>query len=170
MEIILNLTTILQSIAIAMGVGSSTIAVLNFFSAIGDNVIDATERTMMGIVYIVLRVSMNLILLTTLLLTYLGVSALGGAYFTVVTLSIWLLIIVLFLNAFLMTKHIMPSTIGPALQAASWHTLGITTTLISLRLTDYTFLKFFIGYMALFILAVALVNGAMIHIRHTNAQ
>ena len=99
----LILLTIIQSFSISLGVGSSTLAIINFFAAIADGVIDETERRMMGIVYVVLRVAMVLILFSSLLLfalqfgtEWIGrISAFEAAY--LITLG------VLFVNAILMT-------------------------------------------------------------------
>jgi hypothetical protein len=62
------LITILQTFSISLGVGSSTLAIINFFVAIADSKIDETERIMMGVVYTVLKVAMVLILTTTIIL------------------------------------------------------------------------------------------------------
>lgn len=133
--------------------------------AIRDGVIDESERNLMGITYIVLRVAMVLILLTTLLLALPTYFEAGTAYFTPLTMSIWTLLLVLYLNAFLMTKHIMPSTFGPAIQAATWYSLGIIGALISIGQSDFTFLNFVLSYATAIALAVAVVNGEMARLK-----
>ncbi len=65
MDVIFILVAILQSIGISLGVGSSTIAIVNFFVAIADGKIEPTERKMMQVTYVILRVAMVTILLTT---------------------------------------------------------------------------------------------------------
>ena len=65
MELLLLITAVIQSFAISLGVGSSTLAIVNFFVAIDDGKIDDTERKMMGVVYIILRIAMVMILFTT---------------------------------------------------------------------------------------------------------
>ena len=65
MEIIIIVIAILQIFSVSLGVGSSTLAVLNFFVAIADGKISDEERNMMGVVYIVLRISMLAILFTS---------------------------------------------------------------------------------------------------------
>lgn len=163
MEIIILLVAILQGFAISLGVGSSTLAIVNFFVAIADGKIDDIERKMMGVVYVVLRVAMVLILLSTLFLA--GISYVDGG----ITLSqgVQLIIVaVLFINATLMTKHIMPSTFGPALQAGSWYTLSVVTTMTALGIASYTYLIFVLAYITWLVLAVAIVNGVMAWLRH----
>jgi hypothetical protein len=170
MEIIIVLVAIIQSMAISLGVGSSTLAIINFFVAIADGKIDPQERAMMGIVYTVLRVAMVLILLTALVLTGINYSIAGLAYFNPFVLAVWTVIGVLYLNAFLMTKHVMPSNIGPGLQAASWYTLGVLMTLIPLGLDGFDYFEFVIGYAAGIALALAIVNGIMSYQKQQRAE
>lgn len=158
MDLIFVLLSILQSIAIALGVGSSTLAITNFFVAIADGEIDKTERKMMGVVYIILRVSMGLILVTTALIATILYSELGIDYFTPFAIGLWVLITVLFVNAFLMTKHMMSSSTGPSLQAASWYTMGILMALFAQRLHEFTLMQFIFGYAAMIVFVTILVN------------
>lgn len=161
MTAFLTVVAILQSFSISLGVGSSTLAIINFFAAIADGVIDDTERRMMGIVYVVLRVAMAVILVTTLLLLAAEYSSLGIMNMTPFAVAQFFTLIMLFLNAMLMTAHLMPSTFGPAIQAGSWYTLGTLMALRSLDMTEFTFTQFFLGYIAWIVLAVAIVNGVM---------
>lgn len=165
METIILLAGIFQSIFISLGVGSSTLAIINFFAAIADGTIDETERRMMGIVYVVLRVAMVGILLTTIMLhiPYIITQGLWGM--TTFMLAQWLVLIVLYGNAILMTKHLMPSTFGPGIQAGSWYTFGIMMALALQGITSYTFLQFALGYLGVLILAVGSVNGVMAYLK-----
>lgn len=161
MELIIILVAILQSVSVSLGVGCSTIAIINFFTAIADGKIDETERKMMGVVYTVLRVAMVLILFTTTILTAIFYGEYGFSYFTPYVIGYWMLIVVLFANAVLMTKHVMPSTVGPALQAATWYTLGILMSLLMLGLFEFKLLHFTLGYVVAILAAVSVVNGIM---------
>jgi hypothetical protein len=161
MEWILVIVAILQSVAVSLGVGSSTLAILNFFIAIKDGVIEPSERSMMGIVYVVLRIAMVIILITSCTLLLKGYGENGTAVFTPYILSIWLVIFVLYKNAILMTYKIMPSTFGPAIQASSWYTLGVLMALFSLDLINFSLPLFILAYITTIILAVSLVNGTM---------
>src|SRR5690606_27543192 len=89
-----------------------------------DGKVDESERRMLGVIYILLRISMVAILLTTLIVTTLRPDIFGTQ-----ELFIWILVGVLYANAFLMTKHWIPMKIGPALQAATWYTLGFIVTI-----------------------------------------
>ena len=165
MEIIIILAAILQSIGISLGVGSSTLAITNFFVAIADGTIDENERRMMGIVYIVLRIAMVLILITTALLSIIQYSIHGTEFISSFVVAFWILISVLFANAILMTKHIMPSTFGPAIQAATWYTMGVLTSLSSLGLMGFSLIQFILAYTAVIFLAASLVNGMMAYLK-----
>lgn len=161
MIFITTIVSILQSFAISLGVGSSTLAIVNFFAAIADGTIDETERRMMGIVYVVLRIAMVAILLTTLLLLAIQNAAIGFENIGAYTYAQLLVLAVLFGNAALMTLHIVPSTIGPAIQAGSWYTLGTLLALASLGQTNFTLLQFLLGYISWIVLSIAIVNSVM---------
>jgi hypothetical protein len=155
---------ILQSIFIALGVGSSTLAILNFFTAISDGNIDKTERRMMGIVYVILRIAMVGILVTTL--TLLGPALFSDtqelANFNIAQLII---IAVLFINATLMTLRKMPAKYGPGIQAGSWYTLGIISALQLQGMVDYSVIDFIIAHVLLMVLAIIGVNYWMKRVR-----
>lgn len=161
MTIFITLVAILQSFAVALGVGSSTLAIINFFAAIADGTIDDTERRMMGIVYVVLRVAMVAILITSILLISLEFSSVGLENISAFTIGQLLALFVLFTNAMLMTAHLVPSTFGPAIQAGSWYTLGTLAALKTVGVTDFAFGHFLMAYVTWIILAIAIVNGIM---------
>jgi hypothetical protein len=73
----------------------------------------------------------------------------------------WILIGVLYLNAILMTKHIMPSKIGPALQAATWYTLGFIVTIHMFKLVQLDTVTFSLLYAVDIIISLVVVNGYM---------
>jgi len=161
MVFIITLTSIIQALATSLGVGSSTLAIVNFFVAIADGKIEPDERRMMGVVYIVLRIAMLLILATTLALFMHTYVAYGVPAITTFHIAQLLVLAVLFINALLMTIHLMPNTFGPALQAGSWYTLGVLAALSGLDLVDFTLLQFSLGYLTALISAIGLVNGVM---------
>jgi hypothetical protein len=161
MEIIIILATVLQGAAISLGMGASTLAIINFFVAIADGKIEPDERKMMGVVYVILRVAMVLILVTFLIL--LGVQYLSDTP-VIINLAQATLIAVLFGNAVLMTKRIMPSKIGPALQASTWYTQGIMAAVLPLGYV-LSFGQFLLAYAALIVFAVSIVNGVMAYLK-----
>lgn len=152
--------SVIQSFAISIGVGSSTLAILNFFSAIKDGVIDETERRMMGIVYKVLRLAMAGILISTYGLFQIQYVYHGVASFSLLDLAQLFTLSVLFLNAALMTAHVMPSTFGPALQAGNWYALGFITAIKTLPFS-LSFLQLSLSYITWIVFAISLVNGVM---------
>lgn len=165
MEIIIILLSIAQSIAISLGVGASTLAIINFFVAINDGDISTDERKLMGVVYIVLRVAMGAILVTSLLLALYHAADHGLAdYLTAYKAALWTLIAVLFVNAILMTKHLISSTFGPAIQAGTWYTLGVVTALLPMNLHNFTYWHFLVIYLAALALTVTVVNAFILQL------
>lgn len=165
MTIFLTLISIIQSFSISLGVGSSTLAISNFFVAIADGSIDDTERKMMGVVYIVLRVAMIMILISTLVILSLKYAATGLSEMSAFHFGQIFATLILFVNAMLMTAHLMPSNFGPAIQAGNWYTLGTLSALLPLGLTGFTFTQFFLAYVTWLVLAVAIINGIMAILR-----
>lgn len=162
MTVFISILMVLQSFAISLGVGSSTLAITNFFVAIADGTIDPAERRMMGVVYVVLRVAMVAILgcITAILaLQWLD----GSLFFTAAHAAALIIILVLYANALLMTMRIMPSTVGPGVQAGSWYALGTLQAfaLQSITVTGSYFITFLLAYTAWLVLAVGIVNGIM---------
>ena len=123
-EILFAILVITHSGAITLGVGASTIAIAGFLTAIVDGTFDPSERRIMGVVYISLRVAM-----ITILLMSLGIFLMRPDFFGEFTLPMWVLVAVLYVNAFLMTKHLISMQVGPALQAGTWYTLGFLLTI-----------------------------------------
>lgn len=160
MTTFLILVAIVQSFSISLGVGSSTLAIANFFVAIADGGISPDERRMMGVVYIVLRIAMILILITTLCLLAAQYNA-GTLYFGPFFIAQLTVIAVLFINAMLMTAHIVPSNFGPAIQAGNWYTLGTLAALVPLNLTGFSLMHFFLAYITWIVLAISIVNAIM---------
>lgn len=161
MESIILTAAVFQQIGVALGMGSSTLAVLSFFLAIKDGRIEPVERQFMGLTYLVLRVGMVLILLTTLALAFIGFSASGVAYFTVPVIATIILTAMLYLNSILMTMHLMPSKFGPAIQASSWYTLGFLFALLANGVNSFSLGTFLLGYLGMFILFYLIINLKM---------
>ena len=161
MTTLFTLIAILQAFSISLGTGASTLAIINFFVAIADGGISPDERRMMGVVYIVLRVAMVLILLTTitLLIRQYGIGGLSSM--STFHLGQALAITVLFVNAVLMTKHMIPSNFGPAIQAGNWYTLGTLSALLPLGIVGFSLTQFALAYIAWLILAISIVNAIM---------
>ncbi len=115
----------LFSVFVSLGVGASTIAVSQFLFAMRDKQVDPSERSMLGVVYFILRIAMGGILATALLLT-----ALNGAPFMhplgAFAIATFAMLAILYGNAIAMTMHWIPLRIAPAFQAGAWYTLGIS--------------------------------------------
>lgn len=161
MEMIFALGSLVQAVAISLGVGCSTVAIVSFFVAIADGTISPEERKLLGATYVLLRIAMFTILATSVILALLHFESGFAGHFTPFVISRWVLIFVLFANAVLMTKRIMPSNFGPAVQAGTWYTLGIITALIPLGLAQFSLFEFLVGYAATLALTVTVVNMTM---------
>jgi len=167
MEIIFIIASLLLSIGISLGVGSSTIAIINFFAAIADGIIDPTERRMMGVTYIMLRVAMVVIALTLLthyMIGYVGFNT--PLYGSTHAVAMGIVTVILYSNALAMTYRLMPSTFGPAIQASSWYTLGGLSALLTLDVTNFSIVVFLVAYLTMFTLFLCVVNGVMAWLRH----
>jgi hypothetical protein len=170
MELIFVLVAIIQIFSISLGVGSSTLAVTNFFVAIADGKIDETERKMMGIAYIILRIAMVTILITTSILFARAYLTHGLASISTLMIAELTMIAMLYINASLMTLHIMPSTVGPAFQAASWYALGALYALLALQIANFTYVQFLLGFAADCALNVTITNGLMWYFKSKRAK
>lgn len=165
MEIVFVGVAIFQSIGVALGVGASTLAIISFFVAIADGQINSDERRLLGVVYIVLRVAMVVILLATCLLTLMGYYNFALSGVAPYGVAFFVLIAVLYGNAILMTLHKMPSTLGPALQASTWYTLGVLNALLPLGLVAFTLLEFLLAYLAVIAITTTVVNVHLAQIK-----
>jgi hypothetical protein len=164
MDMLLMTLNVIQSMGISLGVGASTLAVTLFFLAIRDGQISSDERSYLGVVYFVLRVAMAIILSAAILLAVLGFVAHGESFFTGYTTAQTVLITILFVNAFLMTLHIIPSTLGPAIQAASWYGLGFLASLYAHGIKEVNLFIFFFAYLTLVFFALSFINAMMVYL------
>ena len=150
---------VLQHLAISIGLGGSTLAITNFFAAIKDGHIDATERRMMGIVYVVLRVAEVIIVLTTVGLYGFTYTSTTGT-FNVLEYGQLVALLVLFVNSLLMTIRMIPSTFGPGIQAGSWYVLGFIAAIEPLGV-HVTVTQFALCYITWIAFSTSFVNGVM---------
>lgn len=150
-----------QGSAVSLGVGASTIVITSFLVALTDGKIDPSERRMLGVLYVALRVAMFSILGTTAL-----IAALKPAQFDGIETYLIILIAALFANAILMTKHWISSKIGPAIQAGTWYTLGFVMTIYAFSLFSFTPLGFATLYGTDILIAIVIVNAFMLRMKH----
>lgn len=159
-DIIFAILVVVHSSAIALGVGASSVAIAGFLTAIADGTFDPSERRIMGVVYLSLRIAMGMILVTSAAILWLDPSFFGSF-----TAPLWFLMFILFLNALLMTKHWIPYTLGPAIQAGTWYTLGF---LITIYIFDFATLNIAVisgFYLADLLLAFVIVNACMAYLK-----
>lgn len=142
--------------SVALGVGASSLAITGFMVALYDGVIEPGERRILGVTYWALRWAMLMIPVTLSVVTYLDPGIIPHVHF------IWIIIAVLYINAFLMTKHWMPIQVGPALQAASWYTLGFLLSIAMFDLHELTLTLFLSLYVIDTLFFLTVVNGYLL--------
>jgi hypothetical protein len=150
---------VIQHLASSLGLGGSTLAITNFFAAIKDGHIDATERRMMGIVYTVLRVAEVIIVLSTIGIYSFTYTSQTGM-FDILEYGQLVALLVLFVNSLLMTIKLMPSTFGPGIQAGSWYVLGFIAAVKPLGL-HISVTQFTLCYITWIMFSTSFVNGVM---------
>lgn len=165
METLILGLKVLQGMGISLGVGASTLAIIFFFLAIKDGQISRDERSYLGVIYVVLRVAMGIILGTSVLAAILGYLDQGALYFTPYICAQAILTAVLFVNALLMTIHVMPSTFGPAIQASSWYSLGFLAAAYAQGIGNINMLVFVFAYATLVFFAVSFINAMMAYLK-----
>ncbi len=146
---------VLLQIGMGLAVGSSTFAVIFYFKAKRDGVIDATERSFLHIVYTVLRIAFLLIFASLFVQSIVayrnGVWSdfTGGTYW-----MMWIVLAVILTNALLMDWHVMPMSVGPAIAVGSWYTLYLVFTLRTLGLDEIPLMLLVIYYLLFLVFMV----------------
>lgn len=165
MELLFIILSIVNAMTIPLGVGASTVAIFNFFTAISDGTIDQKDRQFMSVTYVILRVAMVLILVSEVGLILLRYSSLGELDVSSFAIAQLILVGLLFANAILMTARLMSSTFGPAIQATSWYGLGFTSALVPLKLDHFSLYTFMFVYIICLSLVALLINWRMAHLK-----
>ncbi len=117
-----SLIELVWNIGLTFGVGSSTFALIFYIQALGDGVIDDSEKRLMHTVYVVLRIGIALIVLSLLSGLLFEQTAFNG-----VSSKAWFLLSIIIGNAILMSRHKMPMRFGPVLAGGSWYALFLVT-------------------------------------------
>jgi hypothetical protein len=139
--------------AVGLGIGASTLAIASFLTALQDGKIDPSERRMLGVIYWTLRWAMVSIVATVAAVGYFYPGTLAVAPY------VWILMIVLIVNAVLMTLHKIPVWLGPGLQAATWYTLGFMFSIDAFDLLHVDTSVFLILYAIDIVVVLAVVNA-----------
>jgi len=158
LETLLPFVVIYFNTAVSLGVGGSSIVIASFLVALADGKIDQPERALLGVIYVTLRVAMASILAMLVYIALVAPDILPSI------LYFGIMVAVLYLNAILMTKHWISSKLGPALQAATWYTLGFVTVIDAFTLYEVSLAFFLTLYLVDIVIAVAAVNGIMLYL------
>ncbi len=145
-----SLLTFVREMGLTLAVGSSTFALIFYFKAIADNVIDVTERSFLHTVYFVLRIGLIILIVAEGLEALIHLSS--PSYFADPDFLFRVTLLAIIIgNAALMQIHRMPMRLGPALAGASWYSF-FTLSVFSPTGLPYLFL--FACYLAFVALAV----------------
>lgn len=151
----------LGGMALSLGVGASTLALIFHFMGMRDVAHRETGRPYQKVVYTVLRIAMALILLTEIIKGILYAQAgmdMQALLAAPVLLFLWTVIVVLFVNAMLMTLHVMSRKLGPAIQVASWYTLGVTTALPTVTFVYLPLILTYLGAILTLAVVIELIS------------
>ncbi|MEX0652293.1 MAG: hypothetical protein WD153_02425 [Candidatus Paceibacterota bacterium] len=145
---------------LTLAVGASTFALIFYYVAIQDGIIDASEKRFMHVVYRVLRVGLVLIIVTELCLALFHYMQDGFLFFkNEFLLFTWTVLAVIVCNAILMQKHKMPMWLGPALAGGSWYTLALVHAFPPAALSSYTTLGvYYVTFVALMVVALKIIK------------
>ena len=145
---------------ITVAVGASTFAVIFYYVAIQDGVIDSSEKRFMHIVYTVLRIGMVVIIITQLLSAFLLYSRGDSSLFlNEFLLFNWTLLGIIIVNAVLMQRHYMPMWLGPALAGGSWYTLAFINAFAPSSFASYSTLAVYYGlFVALMVILLRIIT------------
>ncbi len=160
-----SILEVLSAIALSLGVGSSTFALIFHFMGMRSPTARTAGKPYQHVVYIVLRVAMALVLLAEIgkVVLYiqngLTVETLRTAH---PLLFLWTLIGMLYANAILMTLHRMPMRLGPAIQATSWYALGVLTALPAVTFTYLPLLLTYLGGIVVMAVIIELITQRIV--------
>lgn len=121
METIISL--IFQT-GLSIGVGASTLALTLYIIALSDGKINASERHMLGGVYVLLRIGMVLIAFG-LVLSFMFETVARDLQYALQ----WAMLGALVTNALMMAHNKISMSFAPALQGATWYSLFFITVL-----------------------------------------
>lgn len=142
-----------------LGTGGATIAEFQINRALKDGKVDANERALMHVNYTIIRVGMGIILLSVIGMFWYHLRA--GNTFILTSEKLWikdLMFVMIFVNAFLLTKRWIPLWLGASISFTSWW--GATLLGLAGRL-PYSFETYLLGYVA----AIFIIAGVLHLIR-----
>lgn len=154
-----TLLIILHVAGTILGVGGATIAEVNIMTALKDGKVDKSEGALMHANYKMIRVGTAIVLISGILMIWWLYNS--GAESILMDQKLWFkdtLLILIILNAFLISKRLVPLWLGAAISFTSWW----TATILGLwKDQPYNYLELAIG----FVIAVFVVAGILELIR-----
>ncbi len=156
-----SVVLVLEQLGLTLAIGSSTFAVVFYFAAITDRVIDPSERRFMHIAYRVLRIGLGLIVATSVFRAIEHYTAGDISYFST---SFWFLVFLLLViigNATAMTYHRVPMWLGPALAGGSWYAYFFIYTLRPTTLSFFVMLAGYVLWIAIVVLVFRVLRSTV---------
>lgn len=149
-----------------LGTGGATIAEFQITTALKDKKVSLEERALMHANYTMIRVGMAIVLLSVIGMFWYHLGL--GNDWILTSEKLWikdLMFVMIFINAVLLHKHLVPLWLGASISFTSWW--GATLLGLAGRL-PYDFFTYLIGYVvAIFVVAyvLKLVRKFMMRVR-----
>ena len=151
---------IIHIIGVILGVGGATLAEVFYIVALKDGKVDASEKLMMHANYKLIRVGLVISVLSGIALVLWFVFVQGNNW-PLESPKLWvkdIMVVVIIINAWLLTRHFIPMWLGASLSFTSWWG---ATVLGAWHEIPYTFTEIIIAY----IIAIFTVAGILEIIR-----
>lgn len=161
MLLLYSIAATVGGMALSLGVGSSTFALIFYFMGKHSAVFHETGRPYQKVVYRVLRIAMALMLAAEIakVAIYMQTGTRIPELFAADALIfMWTVIAVLFVNPVLMTLHLLPTKFGAAIQATSWYTLGVLAAMPMVTFSYLPLLLIYAGGMLAFAVMIELIT------------
>ena len=141
---------------VSLGLGGSFIAEAQIGRALRDKQVGEDERSLMHANYFLIRVGLALVVLSGIGLVWWHLSQ--GNNWVLTSEKLWAketMVVIILLNAFLMTKRLIPLSVGAAVSFTSW--LG-AATLGVWRNVPFSFWEIMLGYAVAVVFFMYLLN------------
>jgi hypothetical protein len=140
----MQLLSILNFVGLVYGVGAATFAMIFYFKALEDGVLDTSEKNFMHSVYFILRIAMTIVILSELIIIIVSWYSGSTEYFFSSTL--WFRVILLMVinsSAIFMDNRLLPMWIGVVSIAVTWYAYFL---MMITKPESVSFLGFFLLY------------------------
>jgi hypothetical protein len=137
---------IVHIVGTILGVGGATLAEVLYLASLKDGTVDSDEKHMMHANYWMIRVGLAIAVLSGIALVWWWVS-IGGNRWPLESPKVWfkdLLVLVIIVNAVLLSRRLIPMWLGASLSFTSWWG---ATILGMWKMIPYSFIQISIAYL-----------------------